>query len=206
VCQKRPKEAKTKAQICMRAKARKARAHVIQSTSTFNTLHPRAQSARSKSKGHAIKYNMNIIRTAIVPCYRRFARSSAAVASNAPSSIKRDSKFVARTFATRDNDDNYDYGEPSSSSNSTADGKRGRRVWRAIQDTDDEWTNILNSKNDSIAYLTADGTSSAVEIQHWNMAVDDVDDRRLVNESLSRICEQVRIKLFHLFIIKSYHV
>jgi len=137
---------------------------------------------------------MNKIRTAIAPCYRRFARSSAAVASNAPSSIKRDSKIiVARTFATRDNDDNnYDYGEPSSSSNSTADAKRGRRVWRAIQDTDDEWTNILNNKNDSIAYLTADGTSSAVEIQHWNMAVDDVDDSRLVNESLSRICEQER--------------
>ena len=49
-------------------------------------------------------------------------------------------------------------------SSSTSEEKSGRRVWRAIQDTDDEWTNILNSKNNSsIAYLTADGTSSAVE-------------------------------------------
>ena len=72
--------------------------------------------------------------------------------------------------------------------------KSGRRVWRAIQDTDDEWTNILNSKNNSsIAYLTADGTSSAVETKHWRMAHHN--DRRSIDESLSRICEQVSIEV-----------
>ena len=128
------------------------------------------------------------------PCYRRIiVRSSAAATTpQFPGSLC--TQFISRKFATI-HDNNNDHEEPLSSSNSTADGKRGRRVWRAIQGTDDEWTNILNNKNDSIAYLTADGTSSAVEIKHWEMAVDDGDDRRLVNESLSRICEQVRITL-----------
>jgi len=146
---------------------------------------------------------MNKIGIAIVPaCHRRFVRTSAQAAAScyyyAPpySSINRDTKFVARKYATNNNNVNNDDDDEPSSSKST-DGKRGRRVWRAIQDTDDEWTNISNNKNDSIAYLSADGTSSAVETKYWNMAVDDGDDRRLVNESLSRICEQVRIKFDH---------
>lgn len=137
---------------------------------------------------------MNKVGAAIVPHYQRLARSAAvATATLAPcSSIQ--SKYIKRkySYATKNND-SHSHETPSSSSNSTVDRKRGRRVWSAIQDTDDEWINILNSKNDSIAYLTADGTSSAVEIKHWQNAVDDGDDRRLVNESLSRICEQVRI-------------
>ena len=134
---------------------------------------------------------MNKVGAALIPYYQRFVRSSAAAtATFAPNSIH--TKFINRKYATKNND-NDSSDAPSSS---TVDRKRGRRVWSAIQDTDDEWTNILNSKNDSIAYLTADGTSSAVEIKHWEMAVDDGDDRRLVNESLSRICEQVRIMLF----------
>lgn len=80
------------------------------------------------------------------------------------------------------------------SSSTSSEEKSGRRVWRAIQDTDDEWTNILNSKNNSsIAYLTADGTSSAVETKHWRMAHHN--DRRSIDESLSRICEQVSIEV-----------
>ena len=138
---------------------------------------------------------MNKVGTAIVPCYRRIVvRSSAAAITQLPRSLRR--QFISRKFATI-HDNNNDHEGPLSSSNSAADTKRGRRVWRAIQGTDDEWTNILNNKNDSIAYLTADGTSSAVEIKHWEMAVDDGDDRRLVNESLSRICEQVRTTFFH---------
>ena len=122
--------------------------------------------------------------------YRRIIVRSSAAATTHHIPISLQTQFISRKFATVEKE------EPLSSSNSsTADRKRGRRVWRAIQGTDDEWTNILNNKNDStIAYLTADGTSSAVEIKHWEMAVDDDgDDRRLVNESLSRICEQVRI-------------
>ena len=130
---------------------------------------------------------MNKVGIAMTPCYRRIIRSSA-VATTHYLPISLHTQVISRKFATVEKE------EPLSSSNSTADRKRGRRVWRAIQGTDDEWTNILNNKNDSIAYLTADGTSSAVEIKHWEMAVDDDgDDRRLVNESLSRICEQVRI-------------
>ncbi len=128
-----------------------------------------------------------------MPHYQRLARSYAAAAATlAPCSIQ--TKFIDRKYssATKNDDDN-NHSNDAPSSNSTVDRKRGRRVWSAIQDTDDEWINILNSKNDSIAYLTADGTSSAVEIKHWQNAVDDGDDRRLVNESLSRICEQVRI-------------
>ena len=123
------------------------------------------------------------------PCYRRIIVRSSAAATTHQLPGPLCAQFISRNFATVAKE------EPLSSSNSsTTDRKRGRRVWRAIQGTDDEWTNILNNKNDSIAYLTADGTSSAVEIKHWEMAVDDDgDDRRLVNESLSRICEQVRI-------------
>jgi len=155
----------------------------------------------------------NIGRAILVPsCYRRFVRTTAQATASyyysyAPpyTSINRDTKytkFVARKYATNINANNDD-DEPSSLK-STTDGKRGRRVWRAIQDTDDEWTNISNNKNASIAYLTADGTSSAVETKYWNMAVDDGEDRRLVHESLSRICEQVRIKFDPYFIIMLY--
>lgn len=149
----------------------------------------------------------NKIGIAIVPCYRRFFRTSAAAAATsyyapAPSLINRDTKFIARRkYATSNNKITNDDGDEPTSSSSLADGKRGRRVWRAIQDEDDEWTHILNNKNDSIAYLTADGTSSAVETKYWNMAVDDGDDRRLVNESLSRICEQVRTKFDSYYIM-----
>ena len=133
---------------------------------------------------------MNKIGAAIAPCYQRVARTSIAgsvASSYATCSISNDRYFVSRKYATNNNN--------SSESSDSSKGKRGRRVWRAILDADDEWSNILNNKNDSIAYLTADGKSSAVEVKHWEMAVDDVDDRRLVDESLSRICEQVR-KIF----------
>ncbi|KAL7540633.1 hypothetical protein ACHAXR_011554 [Thalassiosira sp. AJA248-18] len=50
---------------------------------------------------------------------------------------------------------------------------QGRRVWKAKQDGD------VNNENGSVAY-------------HWDTAVDDVDDRRVIDESLSRICEQER--------------
>ena len=142
-----------------------------------------------RGSGTMNRLNKIGIAVAAPSCRRRFfARSSCASASvvphyySPPSSI-----FLARKYAT--NNHVHSDEEPSTSIGE----KRGRRVWRSINDTDDEWTNtILNSRiNDSpIAFVSSDG-SSAVESKFWNMAVDDGNDRRLVDESLSRICEQV---------------
>ncbi len=113
-------------------------------------------------------------------CSRRFACASVSTAQyyGGPNNL------ITKRNATNHIPNNDDESEE----------KSGRRVWRAIQDTDDEWTNILNSKNDSsIAYMTADGTSSAVETKHWRMAHHN--DRRSIDESLSRICEQVSIEV-----------
>ena len=54
----------------------------------------------------------------------------------------------------------------SNDSNTT----RGQRVWKAQPDI-----NVCDAK-----------------VYHWNEAVDDGKDRRVVDESLARICEQVR--------------
>lgn len=166
--------------------------HIVHNTISINVDTSIELSAEQRE---TITTKMNKFGAAIV---KRLARSSAAATAKklAPNSIH--TKFIDRkySYASKNDDDSHNHDAPSSSSNSTADRKRGRRVWSAIQDTDDEWINILNSKNDSIAYLTADGTSSAVQIKHWQNAVDDGEDRRLVNESLSRICEQVRIYNF----------
>jgi len=53
---------------------------------------------------------------------------------------------------------------------------RGQRVWKARNEID--W------KNESIV-------ATINSQDHWDIAVDDVNDRRVVDESLSRICEQV---------------
>lgn len=50
---------------------------------------------------------------------------------------------------------------------------RGQRVWKAQPD--------INHKHNFDA-----------KVYHWNEAVDDGKDRRVVDESLARICEQVR--------------
>lgn len=58
-------------------------------------------------------------------------------------------------------------------------GPRGQRVWKARQNNiDDEHTQEQQHVH-------------APQVYHWNRAVDDVQDRRVVDESLSRICEQV---------------
>ena len=58
-------------------------------------------------------------------------------------------------------------------------GARGQRVWKARQNNiDDEHTQEQQHVH-------------APQVYHWNRAVDDVQDRRVVDESLSRICEQV---------------
>ena len=55
---------------------------------------------------------------------------------------------------------------------------RGQRVWKS------EPNNIINEH----------GQQAITQQQHWNIAVDDVKDRSIVDESLSRICEQVCCK------------
>ena len=52
---------------------------------------------------------------------------------------------------------------------------RGQRVWKSEPD------NIINEH----------GQQAITQQHHWNIAVDDVKDRSIVDESLSRICEQV---------------
>ena len=52
---------------------------------------------------------------------------------------------------------------------------RGQRVWKS------EPNNIINEH----------GQQAITQQHHWNIAVDDVKDRSIVDESLSRICEQV---------------
>ena len=55
---------------------------------------------------------------------------------------------------------------------------RGQRVWKSEPD------NIINEH----------GQQAITQQHHWNIAVDDVKDRSIVDESLSRICEQVCCK------------
>ena len=58
---------------------------------------------------------------------------------------------------------------------SAATRSRGQRVWKSEPD------NIINEH----------GQQATTQQHHWNIAVDDVKDRSIVDESLSRICEQV---------------
>ena len=62
--------------------------------------------------------------------------------------------------------------------------KRGRRVWKAREELELDSEATPNNE---------DGSTGAYHAQHdhWDTAVDDVNDRRVVDESLSRICEQV---------------
>jgi len=63
--------------------------------------------------------------------------------------------------------------------------KRGRRVWKARQELAiSEETPNTEDGSAAVAYHA--------EHDHWDTAVDDVNDRRVVDESLSRICEQER--------------
>jgi len=61
--------------------------------------------------------------------------------------------------------------------------RRGRRVWKARQERDDGEMQD-GGESGSMALDPSDG--------HWDAAVDDVNDRRVVDGSLSRICEQER--------------
>lgn len=63
--------------------------------------------------------------------------------------------------------------------------KRGRRVWKAREELELDSEATPNNE---------DGSTGAYHAQHdhWDTAVDDVNDRRVVDESLSRICEQER--------------
>mmetsp|Transcript_30164 Transcript_30164/g.72898 ORF Transcript_30164/g.72898 Transcript_30164/m.72898 type:complete len:437 (+) Transcript_30164:152-1462(+) len=63
--------------------------------------------------------------------------------------------------------------------------RRGKRVWKASRNAADE-------SEDSSVNDDGDGSSVHAKVDHWDTAVDDVNDRRVVDESLSRICEQER--------------
>ena len=67
--------------------------------------------------------------------------------------------------------------------------KRGRRVWKAKRD--DDAGDLIISNNDGTIVHDAESTTSVIKTHHWDTAVDDVHDRRVLDESLSRICEQV---------------
>lgn len=73
--------------------------------------------------------------------------------------------------------------------------KRGQRVWKARKEID-VIEGTVNNDNVSVASRAED---------HWDTAVDDVNDRRDVDESLSRICEQV-CESYCCFIVISYFV
>ena len=61
------------------------------------------------------------------------------------------------------------------------DNRRGRRVWKAAQ------------YEGNFSSCVQDGsTKTNVQSTFWDKAIDDVDDRRTVHDSLARICEQVR--------------
>ena len=62
--------------------------------------------------------------------------------------------------------------------------RRGKRVWKASRDAADE-------SEDSSVNDHGNGSYVHAKVDHWDTAVDDVNDRRVVDESLSRICEQV---------------
>lgn len=61
--------------------------------------------------------------------------------------------------------------------------RRGKRVWKASRDADES----EDSVNDDDGSVTVHA-----QVDYWDTAVDDVNDRRVVDESLSRICEQER--------------
>ena len=65
--------------------------------------------------------------------------------------------------------------------------KRGKRVWKAAAQQ-----NVDETKMDG----TATREICTHGDHHWDIAVDDVNDRRVVDESLSRICEQVSCLCF----------
>lgn len=60
----------------------------------------------------------------------------------------------------------------------------GRRVWEARPES------------------TEGAAAFSAREQHWHKAVDDESDRRTVNESLSRICEQVRASFCRLACVR----
>ncbi|KAL7548233.1 hypothetical protein ACHAWF_014122 [Thalassiosira exigua] len=74
--------------------------------------------------------------------------------------------------------------------------RRGRRVWRAREE---EEGGATGSASDS-------APRERLEDRHWDAAVDDVSDRRIVDEGLSRICEQEReggrMKQSHLGVLR----
>ncbi|KAL9184170.1 hypothetical protein ACHAXT_002256 [Thalassiosira profunda] len=62
--------------------------------------------------------------------------------------------------------------------------KRGKRVWKANPGMIDS-DGVVKDEKGSVAGIANDD-------HHWERAVDDVQDRRVVDESLARICEQER--------------
>eukprot|EP00584_Thalassiosira_punctigera_P015247 CAMPEP_0172568884 /NCGR_PEP_ID=MMETSP1067-20121228/121446_1 /TAXON_ID=265564 ORGANISM="Thalassiosira punctigera, Strain Tpunct2005C2" /NCGR_SAMPLE_ID=MMETSP1067 /ASSEMBLY_ACC=CAM_ASM_000444 /LENGTH=404 /DNA_ID=CAMNT_0013360595 /DNA_START=156 /DNA_END=1369 /DNA_ORIENTATION=+ len=60
--------------------------------------------------------------------------------------------------------------------------KRGRRVWKAGRGSGH--SGISNNEDGCVVHQTQD--------DHWDAAVDDVNDPRVLDESLGRICEQER--------------
>ena len=62
-------------------------------------------------------------------------------------------------------------------------GARGQRVWKAQQNNSDKNEQHQGGQNQNV--------HNNAQVYYWNRAVDDVKDRRVVDESLSRICEQV---------------
>ena len=68
--------------------------------------------------------------------------------------------------------------------------KRGKRVWKANPGMIDSASRV-NEDEGSIEF---------VQSNHWGSAVDDVNDRRIVDESLARICEQVWMCLSSFFV------
>lgn len=67
--------------------------------------------------------------------------------------------------------------------------RRGQRVWRSQQDSG---SNEVPNLNVGSAIYRAKG-------DHWERAVDDVNDRRILDESLARICAQVIDVMFLLY-------
>mmetsp|Transcript_7493 Transcript_7493/g.17001 ORF Transcript_7493/g.17001 Transcript_7493/m.17001 type:complete len:438 (+) Transcript_7493:140-1453(+) len=75
----------------------------------------------------------------------------------------------------------------SSSSSEPKKDKRGQRVWKARHQEMDNSNEgaMVNDGDGSGAFRNTPG-------DYWNTAVDDVNDRQAVDDSLSRICEQER--------------
>lgn len=72
----------------------------------------------------------------------------------------------------------------------TGTDNRGKRVWKA-KEVNENGTETVNDH---------ESLSAIIETHHWEEAVDDIHDRRIVDNSLERICEQVStncISMFH---------